>query len=163
MSPPSHSLPNNIRIPPRPHPDLVHAPGVDVDAVAGGKDRLGVAVLVSGVVCDGELAREDEVRGEGGVGVRWVVFCKCQLGLRDGRRGGGVRTSVGSVGPGEDVGEAPGADLGLGVGGHGGGVGCCVAHSFLGGQGDLCSRGFTRGEAVDEVTGAIIGGVRSAR
>lgn len=96
--PPSHSLPNNIRTPPRPHPDLVHAPGVDVDAVAGGKGRLGVAVLVSGVVCDGELAREDEVRGEGGVGVRWVVFCKCQLGLRDGQREGWAAGYVRALG-----------------------------------------------------------------
>lgn len=70
----------------------MHPFRVNVPPLAHAKGLLG-RVLVLGVG-DGQLALEDEVCCDAGMGVRRVV-------------------SVGAVRPREDVVEAPGADLGL--------------------------------------------------
>lgn len=95
--------------------------GLDVDAIPDAVRRLllalfGVSVLL---VRNGELPAQDDMGREAGVGVRWVIFvvvrnqwstrirtreCRVSLSL----------TSIGRVGPGKDVGEAPRANFGFG-------------------------------------------------
>lgn len=94
MSPRRPSLPNDVRTPFVAHPDLVHPPGIDVDAVPDAKHLPGGLLVAR--VRDGEPAAEDEVGGEAAVRVGGVV-------------------GIGAVGPREDAFEPPRADLVLGL------------------------------------------------
>lgn len=75
------SLPNYIRAPLPANPHLVHPRSIDIDPLPDAVRRL----LRLGVarVGDGQLAREDEVRRQAGVGVRRVVRVpRCRSAVR---------------------------------------------------------------------------------
>ena len=74
LPPPSHLLlPNDVRAPLPPGPDLVDAPGLDVDPVANAMPRRRLPGPRVPGIRDGQLAAQDDVRRRARVGVRAVV------------------------------------------------------------------------------------------
>ena len=76
------SFPNHIRAAPLTNPDLVNTPGIHINAVPDAISRPLLPLLRVSVpgIRDGELAAQNDVRREAGVGVGGVVCRGISIG-----------------------------------------------------------------------------------